>query len=79
MTENCFTEDEPPLIRSAQPQWLSVKTNIQSQGDPTSHITMDKLKLDTPEPGWNLGPFAAVPATGQPSPPAAKYKETIRD
>lgn len=28
MTENYFAEDEPLLMRNAQAQWLSVKTNI---------------------------------------------------
>ena len=35
-----------------------------------------------PEPnetGWDLGPFAEVLAAGHTSPPATKYKETIRD
>lgn len=49
MTENYFTEDEPPLMRNAQAQWLSVKnqhtdhihrTNIQSTS--RSHLTHSK-------------------------------------
>ena len=28
---------------------------------------------------WDLGPFAAGLAPGQTSPPATKYKETMRD
>ena len=31
------------------------------------------------ETGWDLGHFAAVLAPEQTSPPATKYKETIRD
>ena len=48
---NYFTEDELPIEINAHHQWLSVKTNLQSQADPISHKwtqKMNKIKLDSP-------------------------------
>ena len=38
-----------------------------------------KLSGSHPEMGWDLGPFSAMHAPGHTSPPAIKYKVTIRD
>ena len=58
MTENYFAEDEPPLMRNAQAQWLSVKnqhTDHITQNQYTVHkqlprdtLKRDKIKLDSP-------------------------------
>ena len=40
------------------------------------HLTFHSTNIET---GWDLGPFAVVPAPGQMSPHATKYRETTKD
>ena len=50
MTENYFAEDEPLLMRNAQAQWLSVKTNILITY--TEPVYSDKQIPPPPPANW---------------------------
>ena len=60
----------PTGMEAREPDLLQEERTLRMAGESTGEAR---------ETGWDLGPFAAGPASGQTSPPATECKEPTRD